>query len=362
MILTYKLRHDRDFSSELEKARKVAEYAVEHKKDFKALSTKHVKHIGLKSIIANQILRKYGRNKQIKQVRKVNLIIPNQGIKVNKIERTIEIPSLKLKFDYQFPRDFEKVNQIEINREFVFVSVTVLEEAKIEPDKWVGVDLNTTGHCAVLADPDSGKVVKMGKAAEHIHRKYKNIRRRLQKQGKYKKVKQIKNRESRIVRNLNHKISKKVVDYAKKIGGGIKLEKLRNIRKTARTAKSFRHSLNSWSFYQLHQFIEYKARLQGVPVVYVAPEYTSQSCSRCGLTGNRSGKMFECPDCGHVDHADVNAAFNIALRHEGVSQSVADRDVTEGSVWHPWRGNSMNAGDPRTPRALAVGVCQGSEW
>ena len=177
------------------------------------------------------------------------------------------------------------------------------------------------------------------------------MRRDLQKQGKYKRVKQIRNRENRIVRDLNHKISKKIVEIAEEDSCGVKLEKLEGIRSNNRQSKSFRYSLNSWSFYQLQKMIEYKAKLHGIPVVYIEPAYTSQTCSRCGHMGNRNGKTFKCPRCGHVDHADANASFNIALRHQGVGRFGTDRDVLKGSTDTP-RGATQRAIETPEPPML----------
>ena len=329
MILTYKIRHNRDFSDELHKARQVAQFAIEHK----SLSSKDVKQFGLKSVIANQILRKYSRNSRAKKVKSVKLTVPAQGVKFNRQNRTITITSLELDLNYYFRNDFENINQVELDNNFAYVSVMVTEDAVIEPEGYLGVDRNTTGHIAVVANPLNGKVLKLGKKAEHVHKKNKNMRKDLQKHGKYRKVKETKNRERRIEKDLNHKVSGKIVQEAKQNGMGIKLEYLQGIR-NANSSKNFRYSLNSWSFYQLEQMIEYKARLLGVPVVYVDPYHTSKECSRCGQIGNRWGKSFKC-QCGHVDHADANASFNIALRPEfveGIDQLRVDRDARKGNT------------------------------
>jgi len=240
---------------------------------------------------------------------------------------------LKFSLKYEFPDNFVKINQIELGEEYAYVAVSISEPELVRTEKWIGVDRNTTGHLAVASDPETGKVLKLGKSAMHVHQKYKNIRRRLQKKGKYRKVKQIKTRENRIVKDINHKISKKIVTVAKESGKGIKLEKLTGIR-NSKQAKSFRYAKNSWSFYQLQQMIEYKAKLLGVEVAYVDPAYTSKSCSRCGLMGDRNGKSFKCPHCGHVDHADSNAGFNIALR-PCIDRSAKDRDLAEGTTDSP---------------------------
>jgi len=327
MILTYKIKHNRDFSDELAKARLVAEYALKHRKFSSAL----VKHIGLKSIISNQILRKYGKNKKIKKISRVKLSIPSQGIKLNRENSTIYIPCLKLFLEYQFP-EFNKINQIELSENYAFVAVTVTERPQIQPEKWLGIDLNTTGHCCVASIPTTGKVLKLGRKSHHTHKKYKNQRKRLQKKKSFKLLKKIKNRESRIVCDLNHKISRKVVNYAVKNKAGIVLENLSGIRKNKKQARSFKYSLHSWSFYQLKTFIGYKAKLLGIPVVEIDPAYTSQQCSRCGLLGNRNKKHFKCLSCKHVEDADVNASFVVALRHQGILRLLTDRDVSKGNT------------------------------
>jgi len=330
MILTYKIKHGSDFSKELERAKQIAEFAIKTK----SISSKNVRQFGLKSVISNQILRKYSRSQRAKDVRSIKLTLPNQGIHFNHEDRTITIPSLKLTLSYHFRNDFVKINQVELDGEFAYISVTVPENALIEPRGYLGVDRNTTAHIAVVANPLDGKVMKIGKKAEHTHRKYKNIRKKLQKKRKYRKVKETKDKENRIVKDINHKVSKKIVQEAKNNGMGIKLEYLKGIR-NAKSGRNFRYSLNSWSFYRLEQMIEYKARLLGVPVEHVDPYNTSKECSRCGLIGHRSGKSFKCPDCGHVDHADANASFNIALRpvfEEGMDRLHADRDACKGST------------------------------
>ena len=333
MILTYKVKHGRDFSIELEKARKIAEVALKTR----TLSSKDVAQFGLKSIISNQILREYSRNRKLKRIGNVNLIVPNQGISKRE-GGVIWIPSLKLELKYHFPDNFEKINQIEFDSVYAYVSVSVEEPETIKPRGFMGVDLNTTGHIAVVGDADTGKVLKLGKEALHIHNKYKSIRKKSQKNGKFRILKKVRDREKRKMKDLNHKISKKIVDTARQNQYGIKLEKLEGIRKNRKHRGNFNFALNSWSFYQLQQFIQYKAKMHGIPIAYVEPKYTSQECSRCGSIGTRNGKEFVCQSCGHFDHADVNASFNIARK--GIGQFDTDRDVLKGSTDTP-RGATL---------------------
>lgn len=332
MILTYKIKHKQDYSKELELAKKVAWNGFYTR----SRSSADVKHIGLKSMISNQILRKYSRNKKLKNIKSVKLTIPSQGIKI--IQNKIYLPCMKLSLDIYFDRNFEKVNQIELCGEYAYISVSYPDKKMINPKSYWGVDRNSTSHVLVASNTKTGKVLKLGKACKHIHNKYKEIRRSLGKKKKLKKLKSIKNREQRIVKNINHQISKALVKRCFKDKSAIILEDLKGIRKTAKSKKKNRYTLNSWSFYQLQMMIEYKSKKLGIPIFYVEPQYTSQRCSSCGHIekANRQQKLFCCKSCGKVENADVNAGFNIAELHQlSISQFNKESDLLKGNTDTP---------------------------
>ncbi len=319
--LTYKVKHNADLSSDLKKAKDIALFALKTR----SISSKDVKQFGLKSIISNQILRKYSRNKKCKQIRRVKLTVPNQGLSFK--DNTVWIPSLKLSIP--FDKTIEKVNQVELDDTYAYICCSVKDDPQYKEYSYIGVDLNATGHIAVAAIDN--KVLKLGKEAPHIRRVYQSIRKKAQKKGAYKFVKKLKNKESRKVKDINHKISRKIVDVAKQKNYAIKLEKLEGIRKK-KQGRKLNGIKSNWSFFQLQQFVEYKAKLLGVPVFYVNPSYTSKKCSRCGTIGMREGKVFKCNCCGHHDHADANASFNIGkapIMHGNLN---IDRDIFKSTT------------------------------
>jgi putative transposase len=128
---------------------------------------------------------------------------------------------------------------------------------------------------------------------------------------------------------VNHRISKAIVSRAKATNSAIALEDLTGIRERVNQqprSKAERRRANSWAFYQLRQFLEYKARVAGVSLILVPPAYTSQTCHKClhihpdPAQSYRSGKSFKCGHCGWEGDADLNGANVIALLGAAVNQ------------------------------------------
>lgn len=105
---------------------------------------------------------------------------------------------------------------------------------------------------------------------------------------------------------------------AKETKSIIAIENLTGIRDRTNQqprSKNERRRSNSWAFYQLRTFLEYKGIKEGIEVVAVPPAYTSQTCNCCLHIGVRTNKQFKCINktCGWLGDADFNGAKMIEL-------------------------------------------------
>jgi len=122
-VREFRFEHDMDFSIELDKARKVADYA----RELGGGSSKDVKHIGLNSVIANSILHRY-RNREIDG--DVPMILPAFIVKPDKFDKTLWMASLQLKLSYEdvIDVDFVKIANVEVYKDYLIVKVLVKPE------------------------------------------------------------------------------------------------------------------------------------------------------------------------------------------------------------------------------------------
>ena len=202
----------------------------------------------------------------------------------------------------------------------------VNESPEFDPTGWLGVDLGIVN----LATTSDGQVFS-GAKVEARRQWYEYRRAVLQSVGTKsakRRLRQLSGRQSRFQRNTNHCISKTIVETAKDTERGIALEDLKGIRSRTRLRRGQRSRHSNWSFWQMRQFVTYKAILAGVPVVFVDPAYTSQTCPHCGFvskSNRKSQESFSCGRCGYVGLADHIAAMNIAAR-AAVNQPMVPTD------------------------------------
>ena len=208
----------------------------------------------------------------------------------------------------------------------------------------VGVDRNSVGNIAVMADAQTGKVFKLGLNPAPTKQTMRGRRKNLQKDGKLRLLAKIRRKQRRRMTHENHRVAKTVVDYAARHRRAVAIEHLTSVR--SRGSKIRRYAETSqWAFAQLETFLRYKAALRGVSVIAVDPAYTSQTCSRCGSLHKPHGKLFVCGSCGHKEHRDANAAFNIAQRgSQNIGVCSSGLSVPElGSIGVPCAGRAVAA-------------------
>jgi len=197
----------------------------------------------------------------------------------------------------------------------------VAEPGYTDDGNVMGVDLGIKCPAVSYISDGSVKFYGNGRKNKYMRRHYKYLRKKLGKAKKTDAIKRINNKEQCIMKDIDHKLSREIVNTATAHGVSvIKMEQLANIRSTTRTSRKNNHSLHTWSFYRLAQFIEYKAKLAGIKVEYVNPAYTSQKCPVCGNVHHANDRKYICK-CGFHTHRDILGAMNIRNSTEYVGDS-----------------------------------------
>ena len=157
-----------------------------------------------------------------------------------------------------------------------------------------------------------------GKAIKQKRANYSKLRKELQMRqtpSARRRLKAIGQRENRWMQDVNHQVSKALVESNPKHTLFI-LEDLSGIRHdTERVRTKDRYVSVSWSFYDLEQKLIYKAKQNQSTVIKVDPHYTSQCCPVCGHIekANRDKRihLFTCKNCGYKSNDDRIGAMNL---------------------------------------------------
>ena len=259
----------------------------------------------------------------IKWVNKIQfkVVLGSGKIKENKIELQYTLHKIINK-EYkvgQSSLQFDRNNNLILN---LNLDIPYNPKNKTVEGRTLGVDLGIKYPAYMCLNDDTYKREHIGSIDDflRIREQMQDRRRKLQhdlkfiKGGKGRKKKtqaldRLRDKEKNFATTYNHMISKNVVEFAKKNQCEyINMEKL--------TKDGFNNKiLRNWSYYQLQQYIEYKAEREGIKVRYIDPAYTSQTCARCGhidKENRQTQEKFICTKCGFELNADHNASINIA--------------------------------------------------
>jgi IS605 OrfB family transposase len=185
----------------------------------------------------------------------------------------------------------------------------------------MGVDLGLKVPAVSYVSGKGTRFFGNGRYQRYMRRRFYARRKSLQQEKKIRAVRKSKGKEARWMKETNHQLSRQIVNHAQEQGvSTIKIESLAGIRKgttrTSRGAKARKNNrmIATWSFYQLTQFLTYKAGRIGIRVEQVDPAYTSQECPACSARNKAQDRTYVCADCGWMGHRDKVGAINISRR------------------------------------------------
>lgn len=262
----------------------------------------------------------------------------NDIFSVNTLNGRIKVSFYKNSFEQYFSDDCKFGTAKLVNKHGKFylhipITYEISELKPSEVSNIVGIDRGLR-FLATTYDSNGKSVFYNGNVVKQKRAHYKALRKQLQQVGtpsSRRRLKAIGQRENRWMRNVNHCISKALVE-SNPDGSLFVIEDLSGVRSaTERVRIKDRYAFVSWSYYDLEQKLSYKALRHHQLVEKVNPAYTSQTCPKCGHTekSNRNKKLhiFCCKNCGYQSNDDRIGAMN--LHRMGIELLVPDAVAME---------------------------------
>lgn len=270
--------------------------------------------------------------------RDYSLNTKNDIFSVNTLGGRIKVSFYKKGFERYFANDCKFGTAKLVNKHGKFylhipVTCEISELKKSEISNVVGIDRGIR-FLAVTYDSNGKSVFYDGNIVKQKRAHYKALRKQLQKVGtpsSRRRLKAIGQRENRWMQDVNHQVSKALVE-TNPDGTMFVIEDLTGIRSATERVKEKNCYISvSWSYYDLEQKLSYKTLGHHQLVKKVNPAYTSQTCPKCGHTekANRNKKIhfFCCKNCGYKSNDDRIGAMN--LHRMGIELLVPDAVATE---------------------------------
>lgn len=245
-------------------------------------------------------------------------------LSINTVNGRIKVPFVCVGFD-QYLDGSWKFGLAKIlhtgNKWYMHISASkeIPDYGKEQSQHVVGIDRGLR-FLATVYDEHGKTQFFSGKEIIRKRRKFKRLRQQLQSKNTKsakRRLKKIGQRENRWMTDVNHQLSKTLVEH---YGANtlFVLENLVNVRfATEKVAKTNRYEQVSWAFFQLGQFLTYKAHLHGSEVIQVSAKYTSQRCPKCGQINKHNRHhdihLYRCDKCGYCSNDDRIGAMNIQL-------------------------------------------------
>jgi putative transposase len=188
-------------------------------------------------------------------------------------------------------------------------NVVSVDPGEIHPATIGDEHSSTVIVCRARRAQQRGHAKRLAKMQEALSRKKKGSRR-------HKRLLRAKTRmkakHKRVMRDIEHKVSKAIVEEAVARGAGtIVYGDVRDIADGVDCGKAHNQRLSQWAHGKVRQYVEYKAEVEGFPVVLQDEHYTSKTCPSCGQKHKPRGRNFQCPACAFQSHRDVVGQTNI---------------------------------------------------